>query len=1096
MRLTTVILIAALMQVSAATFGQRITLHRENVTLQNVLKEIRKQSGYDFYYDSKTIQGDAQISVHVKNATISEVMQAAIKGLTLDFVIRDKTIIIKKKEEASIIKPIIRQLQIDVHGKVVGNDNNPISGVNIKVKGSGKSTVTDNKGEFYLSGLDENSILVISFIGYAVTEINAKNELGIIRLRQSSAKLDEVQVIGYGTTTSRLSTGSVATIKSEEIEKQPVSNPLLALQGRVPGLVISQSSGYAGSGVKVRIQGQNSISNGNDPFYVIDGIPYISQSLQTDEFLVGGSGGVRATDGSGNPLNFINPNDIESISVLKDADATSIYGSRAANGAILITTKRGKAGKTNIDFNLQNGFGELSKRLDVLNTDQYLNLRSEAFKNSAISPSLDRGDYDVLLWDPKRFTDWQKVLVGNTSIYTDLQGSVSGGNDQTQFRIGGNFHRETSVLQGDFADLKTSFHTSINHQSVDRRFKIAFSGSYLSDKNKMFIGSNDMIKTALELPPNAPGLYDVNGKLNWEPTASGVSTWQNPLSYLYSPYTIQTANLLANGTVSYRIIDDLELKSSFGFNKLESNEVRLRYLESERPENRTNIMRFNKSSSGSVNSWIIEPQLNYSKQINSIKISALLGTTFNKQISSRITNAGYGFATDQLMYNISAAPYTYIVNPYNAVQAYNAVFGSLNFNLKDRYIVNLSARRDGSSRFGPDNRWNNFAAIGAAWIFSDYEVVKENLPFLSFGKLRGSFGTTGNDQIGDYRYMSLYENQTPERPYQNSLGLQASNLPNTLLQWEESRKFSAELNLGFFKDRFLMSVNYYRNLSSNQLLDYQLPIVTGFESVLRNLPATVMNRGIDFSIDTKNIIKDGLTWSTGLNFSVARNKLLAYPGLATSSDYNLLVIGQPVGGSAVYRYMGINLQTGLYEFLKNNGERTSSPSAFDSQRIIMNPAPTFYGGINNSFDFKNFSISFFVQFTKQRGPEYLGTLSPGSGPVNSDINILNRWRQPGDVALRQRVGADFTNDLYQASDSFYSSDGIWQDASFIRLKNVSINYVIPKKIINKLNSARVYLQGQNLLTITKYHGLNPDQPSVDAILPPLRVITMGIQITL
>jgi len=338
-----------------------------------------------------------------------------------------------------------------------------------------------------------------------------------------------VQVIAYGTTTRRLSTGDVSTVRAADIEKQPVSNPLLALQGRIPGLQITQASGLAGSGVKVRIQGQNSIGFGSDPLYIVDGVPFASQLLPTINNILGESGKVNnIPSGTGNPLSFINSSDIESIDILKDADATAIYGSRGANGVILITTKKGKAGQTKVDVNIQRGYGQVTRRLDLLNTQQYLQMRREAFTNDGLAipttttvPASD--NYDLTFWDQNKSTDWQKVLIGGTARYTDIHGSVSGGNKNITALIGAAYKKETTVFPGDFADQKGSLHVMINNVSENQKFKISLSGNYLIDNNEL--PGRDLTSAALSLPPNAPSLYNSDGSLNWATDASGSTTW-------------------------------------------------------------------------------------------------------------------------------------------------------------------------------------------------------------------------------------------------------------------------------------------------------------------------------------------------------------------------------------------------------------------------------------------------------------------------------------------------------------------------------------------------------------------------------------------
>ncbi|HWW40642.1 SusC/RagA family TonB-linked outer membrane protein, partial [Pedobacter sp.] len=381
MKLIIIIMTTCLLQVSAATFAQKFTYAKKDATYSLVFKEIIKQTGYKILYSDQILDKTKTINVDFKGAELKEVMETLLKNQALTYEIDETTILIKEKEPTFLDRLAKRWASIDANGRVVDSENRPLPGASVKVKKTGKGVSTDKDGRFFLRGVEEGAVLVISFIGYLPKEVSASANMGNIVLEQSLSKLDEIQVIAYGTTTQRLSTGNVTTIKADVIEKQPVNNPLLALQGRVPGLFIEQATGFAGTGVKVRVQGTNSLANGNDPLYIIDGIPFTSQLLYLGDDLASASVQGNSGEGSlGSPLSFINPSDIESIDVLKDADATAIYGSRAANGAILITTKKGKSGDTKVNLNLQSGWAKVPRKLDLMNSYQYLEMRREALK--------------------------------------------------------------------------------------------------------------------------------------------------------------------------------------------------------------------------------------------------------------------------------------------------------------------------------------------------------------------------------------------------------------------------------------------------------------------------------------------------------------------------------------------------------------------------------------------------------------------------------------------------------------------------------------------------------------------------------------------
>ncbi|WP_449436326.1 TonB-dependent receptor plug domain-containing protein [Pedobacter steynii] len=500
------------MQVSAAGFAQKITLNQNRASLKQIFAEIKKQTGYDVFYQAGYVKEDKVIKANFLNTPLEEVMEKCLEGQPLSFTIDEKTVLIKAKDPTFLDRLADHWAAIDVHGRVVDKEGKSLKGATVKVKGTDRSVNTNGYGIFELKDVEEEAVLVISFVGYQSIEVNIKvkgvgdnliRTLGIIILEPSISKLDEVVVMAYGTTSQRLNTGNIASVKASEIEKQPVSNPLYALQGRVPGLIVTPTTGLPGGAVKLQIRGKNSLLFQTEPLIVIDGLPIVSNIGELGHQF-SGANILDITRGMSS-LNFINPNDIESIDVLKDADATSIYGSRGANGVILITTRKGKEGKTKIDINMQGGLAMLPRKLKLLNTDQYIDLRKEAFLNSGLDIDnlpVNRSNMDLKLWDQHRYTDWQEVLLGRTAKYNDFQGSASGGNANVQYNIGGNYHRETTVFVGNNADQKGGARISLTGVSSNQKFRVNLNASYLSDKNRL--PGIDFTNVALTLPPNAP----------------------------------------------------------------------------------------------------------------------------------------------------------------------------------------------------------------------------------------------------------------------------------------------------------------------------------------------------------------------------------------------------------------------------------------------------------------------------------------------------------------------------------------------------------------------------------------------------------------
>jgi TonB-linked SusC/RagA family outer membrane protein len=1091
MRLSFIFIFAALLQVSASTRAQKVSIQQKNISLEQVFKQIRIQAGYNVLFNGDLIKNAKPIHINVKEAEVTAVMDLALANQDLTYSIKDKTIILEKKEPSFLEHLAARWAVIDIRGKVVDAEGKPLPGASVKVKNSGKSESANAKGEFFLRNVEEGAVLVISFIGYENKEVKASADMGNIALVLSDNILDQVQVIAYGTTSRRLSTGNVSTVKAEDIAKQPVSNPLLTLQGRVPGLVVTQQSGLPGASFTVRIQGQNSIGKGNDPFYVVDGVPYPSQ-------LPVNNAGDIIPFGGGNPMNYINPADIESISILKDADATAIYGSRAANGAVIITTKKGKAGVTEVDFNLQQGFGKVTRRLDLLNTHQYIEMRNEAIKNDGNIPSLDNGDYDLMLWDTNRYTDWQKELIGGISQYTNLNGNISGGTETTQFLLGGTFLRESTVFPGNFDDKKGTIHFFVTNSSLNKRFNLQLTGNYQIDVNKL--PGIDLTQNAIQLAPNSPALYNSDGSLNWAPNVAGSSTWENPLRYLNVKYENKTNNLISSLLLRYSILPSLEIKSTFGYNYLTANDSKTTPLIYFSPETRLSETNGTLFGDNNIASWIIEPQISYKQKVAKGNLEILVGSTINKSITDGLRLNAMGFNTDLSLNDISSAALVTVASKIRSIYKYNAVFGRVGYNWQDEFLLNLTARRDGSSRFGNRNLFHDFASIAGAWIFSQENFIRQNLSFISFGKLKFSFGTTGNDQIGDYEFVSRYENNNVDIPYQGTTALKPNGLANPYLKWEETKKMSIGLDLGFLKDRLLFTANYNHNRSSNQLINYVLPIITGFNSITKNLPATVQNSGIELALSSKSIQTKNFTWSSNINLTIPKNKLIAFPDLINSNLSNSLVIGQPLNIIKVIRLSGVDPITGLYQFFDKNGELTFNPNPAylndNDANIVLNLDPKYYGGFQNNFKYKKLELDILFQFNKGIGGNSFGTGAlPGSKGYNQYNSVLNRWQEEGDHKQTQRYNADFSHFLSFFYANSYS-DASFSDASYIRLKNLSLSWQLPEIWCKNthLKTCNIYLLGQNLLTITNYKGLDPENKLI--VLPPLKVITLGLRLSL
>ncbi|MES2418321.1 MAG: SusC/RagA family TonB-linked outer membrane protein [Bacteroidota bacterium] len=1072
-------------RVAAVVNAQQINLTLKDVSLETAFKEIKKQTGYGFMYDKEELARAAKISVSIQNGTVKETLNQCLKDQPYTYEIFDKTIVVKRriKKNGNFIN---NDIDLIIKGKVTDEKGAPISGVSVTLLGTNKVAITNKEGKFSIEVTDENSVLQFSYLGYGIIEQTIERDRFFnIVLKEEASTLQSVEInAGYYTVKERERTGSISKITSETIEKQPVNNPLMALQNRVPGLQITQQTGVAGGGFSVLIRGRNSISSGTDPLYIIDGVIFPSAKMSANS---------SATIYMGaNPLSTINPDDIQNIEVLKDADATAIYGARGANGVILITTKQNKTGKSNVSASIIRGFSEVAHKIDMLNTEQYLAMRMEAFKNDNLNPT--SRDYDVNgAWDKNSYTDWQKLIIGSNAYTTNASLNLSGGGDNSNYMLSGNYYSEGTVFASNSKYDRAGLHTNINFGNIRNRLTAQFTGSFSHIKSNLLRTDPTYL---INLPPNQPNPYDEFGNLNW----ANNTVFNNPMSELMRLNLSGTDTFLVNVLLNYRILNSLNFKVSAGYSTIKRNEE-VSFPASSWSPATTNYnnpaSRISDFSDNFNNNAQLEPFLSYNGKVWRGKLEALAGMSIQENNSQLSTVRGTGFSSDELMGNLSSAA-TVTINELKYVKyRYISGFGRLNYNLSNKYFLNLTARRDGSTRFGLDKRFAYFGAIGAAWVFSDEKLFKDYLPFISFGKLRGSWGITGNDQILDYQYLQLWNNSSGT--YQGNPTLAPIRIANPDFAWETNKKTEIALQIGFLKDKLRFETAFYRNISSDQLVGMNLPLSVAFSVIQSNLPATVLNSGLEFDLNWNILDKKEHLWSIGFNLSIPKNKLLKYPGLETSNNRTSYAVGESLNIRKVYN-TSVNPTTGIYTFEDYDGNGSLNA---EDRYIIKFLGQYYYGAVRNSFKYKNFNFEFLVSFTKQNGNNYMATIpfAPGywtsnSPLVNQPSIVLSRWQNPNDDSTIQRFTTSSPVRTYYTTAK---GDGGLQigDASFIRLKNIAISYDLPKKWTSllKLKSAQFSLQGQNLYTLTKYVGLDPETQSMTT-LPPLRTLAMGIKVNL
>lgn len=1067
MKLLSLFLFVFIFQVSAGGYAQTIKLSVKNAPLLEVFQTIKKQTGYRFIYLRDELAKARPVSIEVDNAQIEQVLDLCFTQQPFTYSIQDKYIIVRSKPILVSANTDPTTVQ-DIIGYAMDEEGEPAAGVTVQVKGSSIASSTNENGYFQLKGVEPDAILFFS--GTNVEErsiyVNGAKQL-TVRLQRKINKLDEVQVIAYGQTTKRLNTGSVSKISQSEIEKQPIANPLAAMQGRAPGVFVTTQNGLPGGNINVLIRGRGSINAGTYPLFVIDGVPFNSTPLHNSF-----SSLTTGITGSISPLNSINPSDIESIEVLKDADATAMYGSRGANGVVLITTTKGKPGKTKLDVSIYSGVNQLNNFPSLLGVKDYLKLRREAFANDNILPTVNNAP-ELIVWDSTKNTDWVRYILGGKSNVTNAQLSLSGGTSLLNYIVSGHYRREGMILPGEQNYQRGGAHLSLQQQSTDHRFGLDLKFSFSKDRNESLSSS---VFSIMNQAPNFP-IYDAMGNFNWV----GVPD-VNPGAVLLRRTDSETDNLLGNLQLRYQLTTYLQVKASLGYTSTSLDQINKFPKSSLNPTSGGESYVYYGTNSTSL--IVAEPQVEYKRRFKQNGLQVLGGITWQHSQKEGEFLTGRNYNHEGLLDFIEAAATLTATNQFSEYK-YASLFGRVRYDYADKYIFNFQGRRDGSSRFGPGNQFGHFGSAGVAWIFSK-ESFFDKSKWLSFGKVRTSFGVTGNDQIPDYQYLSTY--RSTGVPYQSTNGLAPSRIANADFKWETNRKFEAALELGFFDNRYFLTSAYYYNLCGNQLVSYPLPYMSGpFGSYLANLPALVENKGWEFDLMTYFIRKKDVFWSMNFNVTLPKNKLLSYPGLANSSYAYTYVVGEDINVRMGMFFTGVDPQTGLPTF--RDIDKDGAIGIPNDYTVIGKLSPFFYGGMGHVFRYKLFELDVFFQYSKQ----YLfGATTIAGTRSNQFKSALERWQQPGDITIVPKATTQTTGAFF---NYLYSNAGFY-NATYLRCKTVSISYRLPEKLLHKfgVQQMKAYVNGQNLFTLRKNVNLY-DPETGNSSIAPLRTFVAGLHFT-
>ncbi|MGN6421132.1 MAG: SusC/RagA family TonB-linked outer membrane protein [Pseudobacter sp.] len=1104
------ILLIAIIHIPISVSAQSITYSGKNVSLQKLFKEIKKQTKYVVVFNPKLLDSTVTTTVNVKNQPLEEFLRTILSKTDFTYSMVGNTIVVSKKNSTSLngdqrSTPMIVLLPRDISGNVYDSrTNQPLAFVSILVAGAARGTQTNERGAFTLKNVEAEDKITFTFIGYeSVTLRSADLESNIsVRMKLATSELDRAVVKAYGVTSKRLSTGSIAKVTAEEIERQPVMNPLLALQGRVPGLVMTPTAGNSSSPVKIEIRGRNAIDPNQitDPLYVVDGIPINQVNLQgaiQDGVSYGIEQAGPAMLKGQSPLFGLNPRDIESIEVLKDADATAIYGSRAANGVVLINTKKGRPGKTKVDITYQDGLVIPSRHVKMLSTKDYLAIRREAFKNDGIYSLSPEAAPDLLLWDSTRQTDWQKEILG-TGRSNMASVGLSGGDARNTFRLNASYNKQVDLMASSGGTQRGSFAFNFRHRSPDEKLTMEAIMNYATTKVDAVNYGFDIYN----LPPNAPPIYNKDGKLNFEGWRMGTGVLQKfVFGYLLQPMLSKSNQFNGNINIGYELLPGLSVNMSAGVGTALNNNQRLVPIVSLDPLSfPLGDAMFGNTKSTNI---VLDPRISYTTMIGRGRLTAQLMGNYQYSTVRGLTNWGMGYTNDNMLHSINNAPFKITIENYGE-NKFVSLRTTLNYNWDNKYLVNLSGARDGSSRFAPGKQFGHFGSAGLGWIASEETFMRKLLPeWFSFLKFNGSYGVTGSDMGQDYRYLSRWSVTDPaayQMPVWSYGGIQSyvpTQAVNDKYHWQSNRQLNLATTLGFLKDRLTLSVDYYVKETNNQLTEIPTAIITGFPSVIGNWGAQVRNSGLEATLAVKVIEKKDLNVNLGFNISANRNKLVSYPGIENSPYATRYKVGKSLTTEYLLHLLGVDPLTGEYAFKDYNNDGVARinlntiPGTGDDDRYIERDRnPILLGAFMPTVYYKNFSLFLTFQFKKQYGYNALNGVVVGRmmNMFLPDDLIKNHWQKPGDNSYYQRYTT-------AGGSNINTSDGSFTDASFMRLTNASVSYSFSEKLLKKagMKGCVISVNAQNLFVLSRYKGLDPEMQSLSNVPNP-RLITSNITI--
>ncbi|WDF78693.1 TonB-dependent receptor [Mucilaginibacter sp. KACC 22773] len=1036
-KITVLLFFVAIMHVSASSYAQNINLSATNAPLKKLFKEIRKQSGYNFIYTEGMMKDTRPVNIHVSNASIDVILDKVFHDQPLSYTISNNTIVIKEKDNQQTSNAIIT-----ITGTVKDEKGEPLPGVTVAVEGIANATSTDYNGKYTIKA-NAGQTLVFSFIGYKTVKRLVNNESLInVSLEPASRDLTEVVVVGYGTQKRSDITGAVASVPKSRLSELPVTNVLQALEGAVAGVTITNTSSVPGAVPGSIVRGQNSINAGTGPYVVVDGIP------------------LSKTGGS---LNDINPNDIASMEILKDASAVAIYGTNGSNGVILITTKRGNSGKPVIRYSGYAGIENLAHILEPRDPASYIQKYADYLsqtgqtQTSPVPNSSELPNYQA-----GKTIDWVKETT-QQGVMQDHNLSVSGGSPDVKYFISGDYMKQKGVVKG-YQYNRVSIRSNLDVNVTN--FLTVGMSSFFSNNNYDGGRANLLFATAMSPYGN---LYNADGTYTIYPMSPEL-LYTNPLLGLTTDQVNRSVNLNGNGYAEIKfggVLKGLKYRVNAGYTYLPTR------VDSYSGRLANTPLGSASAASSETTAYTIENLLYYNRDIGKhhFDFTGLYSAQRRRYFTS--TAAATGFVNDELSFNNIGAGATQTSSSYSDRYALNSQMGRVNYSYNSRYLFTVTARRDGSSVFGANTtKYGVFPSAALGWNISQENFLKDSKIVNSL-KLRGSYGKTGNEAISVYQ--TITTDGTVRSPFNgvSTIGVQASNLGNANLLWETTVGTNIGADFSLFNSRINGSVDAYKTRTSGLLLKRSLPAITGYSSVWDNI-GKVANKGIEVTLNTKNIDGRDFRWESNIVYAINRNKIVSLYGDGKDDIGNRWFIGKPISVIYDYKMTGVwqtgedaskqdpGAKPGDLKFADTNGDGKITA---DDRVIQGQTTPKWTGGITNTFHYKQFNLSIFIQTAQ------------GMLKNNADLNYADEsGRRNTPAAIEYWTPSNGNNSFQSLSYTNTRGYGYPRDASYTRIKDVTFSYVVPQVLLDKahINGLTFYVSGRNLHTFTRWIGWDPE----------------------